>query len=65
MYERKPTYQFIQGALHLQVSCTKYPTFCCALYLCLILDASVQVIQDLALGGRFLHEMMTLLASVT
>ena len=44
------TMQFIQGAFHLQVSCTKHTH---ALYLCLISDSSVQVIQS---PGRFLHE---------
>ena len=53
---RRTHYQFIQGAFHLQGSCTKHTGFCHALYLCLILDSSVQVIQSPDHDGRFLHE---------
>ena len=47
----EPTYQLIQGAFHLQGSCTKHRF----LSLCLISDA-VQVIQSPDHDGRFLHK---------
>jgi len=39
---------------HLQVSYTKHTNFCYALYLCLILDTLVLMIQVLVHVGRFL-----------
>jgi len=52
--ENPPTYSFRV----LPVSCTKHTSFCHALYLCLISDALVQVIQSPDHDGRFLHEML-------